>query len=41
MTEAKLAPNLPEWMVAHANRYISSGGAEGHLYKMTSRAARR
>jgi deazaflavin-dependent oxidoreductase (nitroreductase family) len=35
MTEAKLAPNLPDWMVAHANRYIASGGAEGHMYKMT------
>ncbi|MGH7099747.1 MAG: nitroreductase family deazaflavin-dependent oxidoreductase [Stellaceae bacterium] len=35
MAEAKLAPNLPDWMVAHANRYLSSGGAEGHLYKVT------
>src|SRR5712672_3578192 len=35
MTEAKLAPNLPDWMMEHANRYISSGGAEGHMYKMT------
>src|SRR5258708_30623068 len=35
MTEAKLAPILPGWMVEHANRYLSSGGAEGHLYKMT------
>jgi proline iminopeptidase len=35
MTEAKLAPNLPGWMVDHANRYLSSGGTEGHLYKMT------
>src|ERR1700720_1304953 len=35
MTEAKLAPGLPDWMVEHANRYISSGGADGHLYKMT------
>src|SRR5271155_1894215 len=35
MSEAKLAPNLPGWMVDHANRYLSSGGAEGHLYKMT------
>jgi proline iminopeptidase len=35
MTEAKLAPNLPGWMVDHANRYLSSGGAEGHMYKMT------
>src|SRR5213082_1346236 len=35
MTDAKLAPNLPDWMVEHANRYLSSGGTEGHLYKMT------
>jgi len=35
MTEAKLAPNLPDWMVEHANRYLSSGGTDGHLYKMT------
>jgi deazaflavin-dependent oxidoreductase (nitroreductase family) len=35
MTEAKLAPNLPDWMVEHANRYLSSGGADGHMYKMT------
>jgi proline iminopeptidase len=32
MTEAKLAPNLPQWMIDHANRYLSSGGKEGHLY---------
>ena len=35
MTEAKLAPNLPDWMAEHANRYLSSGGADGHMYKMT------
>lgn len=35
MAEAKLAPNLPGWMVDHANRYLSSGGSEGHIYKMT------
>lgn len=35
MTEAKLAPNLPDWMVEHANRYLSSGGADGHMYKVT------
>jgi proline iminopeptidase len=34
MAEAKLAPNLPGWMVQHANRYLASGGAEGHLYKI-------
>ncbi len=35
MAEAKLAPNLPGWMVEHANRYISSGGTDGHMYKVT------
>jgi hypothetical protein len=33
MAEAKLAPNLPGWMVEHANRYLASGGAEGHAHK--------
>jgi deazaflavin-dependent oxidoreductase (nitroreductase family) len=35
MTDAKLAPNLPGWMVDHANRYLSSGGKEGHMYTVT------
>jgi deazaflavin-dependent oxidoreductase (nitroreductase family) len=35
MAEAKLAPNLPKWMIDHANQYISSGGKEGHMYKVT------
>ena len=35
MTGAKLAPNLPDWMVEHAKRYLSSGGADGHMYRMT------
>src|SRR5438552_14128783 len=35
MSEAKLAPNLPDWMVEHTNRYLSSGGTDGHIYKMT------
>src|ERR1700730_5611894 len=35
MTEPKLAPNLPGWMVEHANRYLSSGGTDGHMYKPT------
>ena len=35
MPEAKLAPNLPGWMVDHANRYLESGGTAGHLYKMS------
>ena len=33
MAEAKLAPNLPDWMIKHANRYLSSGGTDGHMYK--------
>jgi len=35
MTDAKLAPNLPGWMVEHANRYLSSGGTDGHMHKPT------
>ena len=34
MTDAKLAPNLPEWMQTHANRYLTSGGTDGHMYKV-------
>jgi deazaflavin-dependent oxidoreductase (nitroreductase family) len=34
MAEARLAPNLPDWMVEHANRYIASGGTDGHTYKI-------
>jgi len=29
MAEAKLAPNLPQWMIDHSNRYLSSGGTDG------------
>ena len=35
MTDAKLAPNLPGWMVEHSNRYLSSGGTDGHMFKVT------
>jgi proline iminopeptidase len=35
MAEAKLAPNLPDWMVEHANRYLASGGTDGHMYNVT------
>src|ERR1700720_2670743 len=35
MTKAKLAPNLPGWMVEHANRYLPSGGTDGHMHKPT------
>lgn len=32
MTDARLAPNMPQWMRDHAERYLASGGAEGHMY---------
>ncbi len=35
MSEAKLAPNLPDWMQQHAKRYLSSGGTDGHMYTVT------
>src|SRR5215469_6192990 len=35
MAEAKLAPNLPQWMIDHVNRYTSSDGTEGHMYTLT------
>src|SRR5690348_16389121 len=35
MADAKLAPNLPQWMIDHANRYLSSGGTDGHMFKVS------
>ena len=35
MTEARLAQNLPGWVVAHAERYLASGGTDGHMYTIT------
>ena len=32
MSEAKLAPNLPQWMKDHTDRYLKSGGTDGHMY---------
>jgi deazaflavin-dependent oxidoreductase (nitroreductase family) len=32
MSEAKLAPNLPQWMKDHTDTYLKSGGKEGHMY---------
>ena len=32
MTEAKLPPNLPQWMKDHVDRYLKSGGTDGHMY---------
>ena len=35
MTEARIAPNLPGWMLEHINRYLGSGGTDGHMYTVT------
>ena len=35
MTETQLAPNLPQWMQDHADRYLKSGGTEGHIYTLS------
>lgn len=35
MADAKLAPNLQQWQIDHANEYVSSGGAKGHMFKRT------
>jgi len=32
MGEAKLAPKMPQWMIEHTERYLASGGTEGHMY---------
>ena len=34
MTDAKLAPNMPDWMVEHTKRYLASGGTDGHMYRI-------
>ena len=35
MTETKLAPKMPQWMRDHVDRYLSSGGTDGHMYTVT------
>lgn len=32
MSDVKLAPNLPQWMLDHVARYQKSGGTDGHMY---------
>ena len=39
MTEAKLAPKMPQWMRDHVDQYLSSGGTEGHMYTIKSPTA--
>ena len=36
MLDAKLAPAMPQWMIDHCNRYLSSGGTDGHMYTIKS-----
>ena len=35
MSEAKLVPNMSKWMVDHVDKYLSSGGTEGHMYTIS------
>lgn len=35
MSEALVPPNLPQWMRDHIDRYLSSGGTDGHMYTIT------
>jgi proline iminopeptidase len=35
MTDARLAPNLPQWMKDHTENYLASGGTEGHMYTIS------
>ncbi len=32
MTDAKMPDNLPQWMKDHVDRYLKSGGTDGHMY---------
>jgi F420H(2)-dependent quinone reductase len=34
MSGTKVAPNLPQWMKDHTALYLSSGGSDGHMYKV-------
>ena len=33
MIEAKVPANLPKWMTDHVDRYLKSGGKDGHMYE--------
>ena len=32
MIEAKVPEGLPQWMSEHVDRYLKSGGKDGHMY---------
>jgi len=33
MIEAKVPESLPKWMLDHVDRYLKSGGKDGHMYE--------
>ena len=35
MIDAKMPEGLPQWMKDHVDRYIKSGGKDGHMYTLT------
>ena len=32
MIDAKMPDNLPQWMKDHVDRYLKSGGKDGHMF---------
>jgi len=40
MVEAKLPSNLPQWMKDHTDRYLKSGGTDGHMYAVPTQPQR-
>jgi proline iminopeptidase len=34
MIQAKVPETLPKWMLDHVDRYLKSGGKDGHMYTM-------
>jgi deazaflavin-dependent oxidoreductase (nitroreductase family) len=39
MAEAKVPPQLPDWMKDHIQRYLASNGADGHMMTLPSHAS--
>ncbi len=40
MIDAKMPDNLPQWMKDHVDRYLKSGGKDGHMYTTNSPTSR-
>lgn len=34
MSDAKLGPKQAQWIIDHADRYLNSGGTDGHIYTL-------